>query len=88
LMNQLRAVGAQGELDLPRIAVIGNQSAGKWLLPCMSGGSQDSPREIVGCRSYLWNQGPKRRRNMYPVSNGVSAFVFLQLMVVSHLYPT
>ncbi|KAJ7934585.1 P-loop containing nucleoside triphosphate hydrolase protein [Mycena leptocephala] len=29
LMNQLRAVGAQGELDLPRIAVIGNQSAGK-----------------------------------------------------------
>ncbi|KAF7360122.1 Interferon-induced GTP-binding protein Mx2 [Mycena venus] len=29
LMSQLRAVGAQGELDLPRIAVIGNQSAGK-----------------------------------------------------------
>ncbi|KAJ7060975.1 P-loop containing nucleoside triphosphate hydrolase protein [Mycena amicta] len=29
LMNQLRAVGAQGELDLPRITVIGNQSAGK-----------------------------------------------------------
>ncbi|KAF7350798.1 Interferon-induced GTP-binding protein Mx2 [Mycena sanguinolenta] len=29
LMNQLRSVGAQGELDLPRIAVIGNQSAGK-----------------------------------------------------------
>ncbi|KAJ7467527.1 P-loop containing nucleoside triphosphate hydrolase protein [Mycena latifolia] len=29
LMSRLRAVGAQGELDLPRIAVIGNQSAGK-----------------------------------------------------------
>ncbi|KAJ7037326.1 P-loop containing nucleoside triphosphate hydrolase protein [Mycena alexandri] len=29
LMSQLRAVGAQGELDLPRITVIGNQSAGK-----------------------------------------------------------
>ncbi|KAK1234389.1 hypothetical protein PQX77_002427 [Marasmius sp. AFHP31] len=29
LINQLRAVGAQTELDLPRIAVIGNQSAGK-----------------------------------------------------------
>ncbi|KAJ6610621.1 P-loop containing nucleoside triphosphate hydrolase protein [Mycena sp. CBHHK59/15] len=29
LMSQLRSVGAQGELDLPRIAVIGNQSAGK-----------------------------------------------------------
>ncbi|THU97629.1 hypothetical protein K435DRAFT_753802 [Dendrothele bispora CBS 962.96] len=29
LVNQLRAVGAQSELDLPRIAVIGNQSAGK-----------------------------------------------------------
>ncbi|KAJ7208660.1 P-loop containing nucleoside triphosphate hydrolase protein [Mycena pura] len=29
LMSQLRSVGAQGELDLPRIVVIGNQSAGK-----------------------------------------------------------
>ncbi|KAJ6478750.1 P-loop containing nucleoside triphosphate hydrolase protein [Mycena vitilis] len=29
LMSQLRSVGAQGELDLPRISVIGNQSAGK-----------------------------------------------------------
>ncbi|KAJ7143314.1 P-loop containing nucleoside triphosphate hydrolase protein [Mycena crocata] len=29
LMSQLRSVGAQGELDLPRITVIGNQSAGK-----------------------------------------------------------
>ncbi|KAJ3866155.1 P-loop containing nucleoside triphosphate hydrolase protein [Lentinula novae-zelandiae] len=29
LVNQLRAVGAQNELDLPRITVIGNQSAGK-----------------------------------------------------------
>ncbi|KAJ7149427.1 P-loop containing nucleoside triphosphate hydrolase protein [Mycena crocata] len=29
LMSQLRAVGAQEELNLPRIAVIGNQSAGK-----------------------------------------------------------
>ncbi|KAJ7483869.1 P-loop containing nucleoside triphosphate hydrolase protein [Mycena galericulata] len=29
LMNKLRSVGAQAELDLPRIAVIGNQSAGK-----------------------------------------------------------
>ncbi|KAJ7766565.1 P-loop containing nucleoside triphosphate hydrolase protein [Mycena maculata] len=29
LMNRLRSVGAQAELDLPRIAVIGNQSAGK-----------------------------------------------------------
>ncbi|KAJ7615866.1 P-loop containing nucleoside triphosphate hydrolase protein [Roridomyces roridus] len=29
LMSQLRSVGAQGELDLPRIAVIGHQSAGK-----------------------------------------------------------
>ncbi|KAJ7099999.1 P-loop containing nucleoside triphosphate hydrolase protein [Mycena belliarum] len=29
LMNQLRSVGAQGDLDLPRITVIGNQSAGK-----------------------------------------------------------
>ncbi|KAJ7800360.1 P-loop containing nucleoside triphosphate hydrolase protein [Mycena olivaceomarginata] len=29
LMSQLRAVGAQGDLDLPRITVIGNQSAGK-----------------------------------------------------------
>ncbi|KAF7319138.1 hypothetical protein HMN09_00250200 [Mycena chlorophos] len=29
LISQLRAVGAQGELDLPRITVIGNQSAGK-----------------------------------------------------------
>ncbi|KAJ6477061.1 P-loop containing nucleoside triphosphate hydrolase protein, partial [Mycena sanguinolenta] len=29
LINRLRSVGAQGELDLPRIAVIGNQSAGK-----------------------------------------------------------
>ncbi|KAE9397409.1 P-loop containing nucleoside triphosphate hydrolase protein [Gymnopus androsaceus JB14] len=29
LINQLRAVGAQSDLDLPRITVIGNQSAGK-----------------------------------------------------------
>ncbi|KAK7467517.1 hypothetical protein VKT23_004571 [Stygiomarasmius scandens] len=29
LVNQLRAVGAQSDLDLPRITVIGNQSAGK-----------------------------------------------------------
>ncbi|KAK7044850.1 P-loop containing nucleoside triphosphate hydrolase protein [Favolaschia claudopus] len=29
LMSQLRAVGAQTDLDLPRITVIGNQSAGK-----------------------------------------------------------
>ncbi|KAF9066276.1 P-loop containing nucleoside triphosphate hydrolase protein [Rhodocollybia butyracea] len=29
LINQLRAVGAQNDLDLPRITVIGNQSAGK-----------------------------------------------------------
>ncbi|KAK7461117.1 hypothetical protein VKT23_009043 [Stygiomarasmius scandens] len=29
LVNQLRAVGAHSDLDLPRIAVIGNQSAGK-----------------------------------------------------------
>ncbi|KAH7928503.1 hypothetical protein BV22DRAFT_199383 [Leucogyrophana mollusca] len=29
LVKQLRAVGAQTDLDLPRIAVIGNQSAGK-----------------------------------------------------------
>ncbi|KAH7920090.1 hypothetical protein BV22DRAFT_826286 [Leucogyrophana mollusca] len=29
LVKQLRAIGAQTELDLPRIAVIGNQSAGK-----------------------------------------------------------
>ncbi|KAJ7223681.1 P-loop containing nucleoside triphosphate hydrolase protein [Mycena haematopus] len=29
LISQLRAVGAQGDLDLPRITVIGNQSAGK-----------------------------------------------------------
>jgi hypothetical protein len=28
LMSRLRSVGAQTELDLPRIAVIGNQSAG------------------------------------------------------------
>ncbi|KAJ7468099.1 P-loop containing nucleoside triphosphate hydrolase protein [Mycena latifolia] len=28
LMSQLRSVGAQGDLDLPRITVIGNQSAG------------------------------------------------------------
>ncbi|KAH7912598.1 P-loop containing nucleoside triphosphate hydrolase protein [Hygrophoropsis aurantiaca] len=29
LVKQLRAIGAQTDLDLPRIAVIGNQSAGK-----------------------------------------------------------
>ncbi|KDQ21433.1 hypothetical protein BOTBODRAFT_98847 [Botryobasidium botryosum FD-172 SS1] len=29
LIKQLRAVGAQADVDLPRIAVIGNQSAGK-----------------------------------------------------------
>ncbi|KAH8092248.1 P-loop containing nucleoside triphosphate hydrolase protein [Cristinia sonorae] len=29
LINQLRAIGAQADLDLPRIVVIGNQSAGK-----------------------------------------------------------
>ncbi|EKM52206.1 uncharacterized protein PHACADRAFT_101156 [Phanerochaete carnosa HHB-10118-sp] len=29
LINQLRAIGAQAEFDLPRVAVIGNQSAGK-----------------------------------------------------------
>ncbi|EMD31064.1 hypothetical protein CERSUDRAFT_60537 [Gelatoporia subvermispora B] len=29
LIKQLRAIGAQADLDLPRIAVIGNQSAGK-----------------------------------------------------------
>ncbi|KAJ6487722.1 P-loop containing nucleoside triphosphate hydrolase protein [Mycena sanguinolenta] len=29
LISQLRAVGAQGDLDLPKITVIGNQSAGK-----------------------------------------------------------
>ncbi|RDB17526.1 Interferon-induced GTP-binding protein Mx2 [Hypsizygus marmoreus] len=29
LLKQLRATGSQGELDLPRITVIGNQSAGK-----------------------------------------------------------
>ncbi|KAI0087492.1 P-loop containing nucleoside triphosphate hydrolase protein [Irpex rosettiformis] len=29
LINQLRAIGAQADLDLPRVVVIGNQSAGK-----------------------------------------------------------
>ncbi|KAF5349459.1 hypothetical protein D9757_012431 [Collybiopsis confluens] len=29
LVNQMRALGAQNDLDLPRITVIGNQSAGK-----------------------------------------------------------
>ncbi|KAL0571650.1 hypothetical protein V5O48_010308 [Marasmius crinis-equi] len=29
VVNQLRSLGAQGELDLPRIVIIGNQSAGK-----------------------------------------------------------
>ncbi|KAF8921041.1 P-loop containing nucleoside triphosphate hydrolase protein [Mucidula mucida] len=29
LVNQLHALGAQGDIDLPRITVIGNQSAGK-----------------------------------------------------------
>jgi len=29
LLKQLRATGSQSELDLPRITVIGNQSAGK-----------------------------------------------------------
>ncbi|KAG8937798.1 hypothetical protein FRC03_007846, partial [Tulasnella sp. 419] len=29
LITELRALGAQAEVDLPRIAVIGNQSAGK-----------------------------------------------------------
>ncbi|KAF9244557.1 P-loop containing nucleoside triphosphate hydrolase protein [Melanogaster broomeanus] len=31
LVKQLRAIGAQADLDLPRIAVIGNQSAGEYL---------------------------------------------------------
>jgi hypothetical protein len=32
LMSQLRSVGAQADLDLPRITVIGNQSAGNRVL--------------------------------------------------------
>ncbi|KAK7676574.1 hypothetical protein QCA50_020450 [Cerrena zonata] len=48
LINQLRAIGAQADLDLPRIAVIGNQSAGKSsLVEAISGISV--PRDAGTC---------------------------------------
>ncbi|KAJ7032332.1 P-loop containing nucleoside triphosphate hydrolase protein [Mycena alexandri] len=48
LMSRLRSVGAQTELDLPRIAVIGNQSAGKSsLVEAISG--IKVPRESGTC---------------------------------------
>ncbi|KAL0952897.1 hypothetical protein HGRIS_007115 [Hohenbuehelia grisea] len=48
ILNQLRAVGAQNDLDLPRITVIGNQSAGKSsLIEAISG--IHVPREAGTC---------------------------------------
>ncbi|TCD63212.1 hypothetical protein EIP91_005824 [Steccherinum ochraceum] len=48
LINQLRAIGAQADLDLPRIAVIGNQSAGKSsLVEAISG--INVPRDAGTC---------------------------------------
>ncbi|GJE97016.1 P-loop containing nucleoside triphosphate hydrolase protein [Phanerochaete sordida] len=48
LINTLRALGAQADLDLPRIAVIGNQSAGKSsLVEAISGISV--PRDAGTC---------------------------------------
>ncbi|GJE96959.1 Dynamin domain-conaining protein [Phanerochaete sordida] len=48
LINQLRAIGAQTELDLPRVAVIGNQSAGKSsLVEAISG--INVPRDAGTC---------------------------------------
>ncbi|THH32770.1 hypothetical protein EUX98_g1377 [Antrodiella citrinella] len=47
-VTQLRAIGAQADLDLPRIAVIGNQSAGKSsLVEAISGISV--PRDAGTC---------------------------------------
>ncbi|KAJ7269617.1 P-loop containing nucleoside triphosphate hydrolase protein [Mycena rebaudengoi] len=45
LMSQLRSVGAQGELDLPRITVIGNQSAGNIKVPRDAGTCTRCPME-------------------------------------------
>ncbi|OBZ74744.1 Interferon-induced GTP-binding protein Mx1 [Grifola frondosa] len=48
LIKQLRAIGAQADLDLPRIAVIGNQSAGKSsLVEAISG--INVPRDAGTC---------------------------------------
>ncbi|KAH8092249.1 P-loop containing nucleoside triphosphate hydrolase protein [Cristinia sonorae] len=48
LINQLRAIGAQADLDLPRIVVIGNQSAGKSsLVEAISG--INVPRDAGTC---------------------------------------
>ncbi|KAF9517330.1 hypothetical protein BS47DRAFT_1389871 [Hydnum rufescens UP504] len=48
VIGDVRALGGQGDLDLPRIAVIGNQSAGKSsLIEAISGGKRDVYQVIV-----------------------------------------
>ncbi|CAL1698678.1 unnamed protein product [Somion occarium] len=58
LVKKLRAIGAQANIDLPRIAVIGNQSAGKSsLVEAISGISL--PRDAVSIR---WEYDPQGQR--------------------------
>ncbi|PIL30975.1 transporter [Ganoderma sinense ZZ0214-1] len=59
LMSQLRSLGAHTDIELPRIVVIGNQSAGK--------------SSLVEAISVV-NHGPARRRHLHEVSDGVSPF--------------
>ncbi|KAK7040881.1 hypothetical protein VNI00_009477 [Paramarasmius palmivorus] len=49
LVNQLRAVGAQSDLDLPRITIIGNQSAGKSSVVEAISGVINLPRDAGTC---------------------------------------
>ncbi|POY75200.1 hypothetical protein BMF94_1832 [Rhodotorula taiwanensis] len=54
LIDQLRAAGASTEIDLPRIAVIGNQSAGKSsLVEAISGIKVPRDAGTVNCRIAL-----------------------------------
>ncbi|KAF7360170.1 hypothetical protein MVEN_00745500 [Mycena venus] len=56
LMSQLRALGAQGELELPRIVVIGNQSAGNPSLPSRPKGRRNMYSVSNGVSTVVFHQ--------------------------------